>query len=271
MTEEEIWRRWKASARSDSNALTPAEYRIINEMELEIEFEREGYQPAPPPPPKPVLRYADGDLRKLHEQADDLLRQGRAVAAADLYEQALLLFEASPQPDETLKVRLLSGLGQAQNQKGSREEAEASLNRALELARREQVPGLEQEVRYGLGQVYLKQNRAGLAADNLKDALALSRRQQDRAGEARVLRELGTAYIELSKLNQAVACLVAARKAFNNLELFPDYEERKQAERTISDQLQAARKKAEQVNYRNGTQQYQQWLQEAEAGNLLPE
>lgn len=266
MSEEEIWRRWKASQQS-SHPIVPGEYREIDELEVELEVEIE-YAPQPR---QATLRYPDADLEKLRTEAEEMLRQNRAVSAADLFEQALLLFESSPRADEVMKGQLLGGLGRAQHQKGDRQEAEETLGRALEIARREQDGSLEQKVRYGLGLVYLKTRRHALASDNLRQALVRARQQQDERGEARILRELGAAYLGQSMLHKAVACLITAQKLYTRIELFADYEERKQADRAIADLLEEVRKQAEKVNYSQGARQYQSWVAEAETGKLLPE
>jgi hypothetical protein len=55
------------------------------------------------------------------------------------------------------------------------------------------------------------------------------------------------------------------------VELFTEYEERKQAERRINDRLQEVRKRVKQVNVHLGERQYQSWVADFEAGKLLPE
>lgn len=270
MSDDEIWRRWKASQLNiNNNQLTPAEYREIDELEIEIEFEREVTPSSAPP--RPTLRYPNADVEKLRVEAEDLLRQGRAVSAADLFEQAILLFESSPQANEAQRGFLLSGLGRAQHQKGSREEAESSLSEALSIARHEKEAALEQEACFGLGMLYLKQSRAALAADNLRQALAQARQRQDEAGEGRILLELGSAYLEQSMLNRAVPCLLMAQRLYARMELYPDYKERKEAEYRTRDGLQEARKKAEQTNIHLGLKQYQAWVADFETGKLLPQ
>jgi tetratricopeptide (TPR) repeat protein len=201
-----------------------------------------------------------------------MLRQNRAINAADLFEQALLLFEATPQADEVLKGHLLNGLGLAQHHKGSQEEAEYTFGQALALAKRvTDAPQLEQEARYGLGLVYIKQHKMALASDNLRQALVYTRQRQDRRGEAMILIELGSSYVEQSILNRAIACLLMAQRLYTMVELFTDYEERKQAERRLESRLQEVRKRVKQVNIHLGEQQYQSWVADFEAGKLLPE
>ncbi len=273
MSDDEIWRRWRAQNPNEQQAapLTPADYREINELELEVEFEHEWGGPPPKPEPKPVLRYASAELSQLQTEGEEALKKGRAVSAADLFEQALLLFEASPNPDAGLKGQLLNGLGRAQYQQGTRQEAEATFGQALGLARSEKNAQVEQEACFGLGLVYLKEKRVGPAADNLRQALTLSRQQKDQKSEAKILVELGAAYAGQSMFHRAVPCLLMAQRLYAQTNLITDYTERKEAERAISDQLHEIRKRAEQVNSRLGHIQYEKWVADSEAGTLPAE
>ncbi|MEI6043850.1 MAG: hypothetical protein WCS37_05605 [Chloroflexota bacterium] len=268
MSDDEIWQRWKAKQQNNTS-LTPAEYRVIDELEQEIELE--WGVPAAPAHLSASLRYPNADLEKLQVEAEELLRRGQAISAADLFEQALLLFEASPQAGQVLKGHLLNGLGLAQYHKGSREEAEYTFGQVLALAKRVASLQLEQEARYGLGLVYLKQRKIALAIDNLRQALICVRQRQERRDEAMILLELGSGYVEQSLLHRAIACLLMAQRFYLMVELFPDYEERKEAERRIENRLEEVRKRAAQVNLRLGSQQYQSWVADFEAGKLLPE
>ena len=71
--------------------------------------------------------------------------------------------------------------------------------------------------------------------------------------------------------HRAVPCLLMAQRLYARTDLITDYTERKEAERTISDQLREIRQRAEQVNRRLGQSQFEKWVADAEAGNLPAE
>ncbi len=264
---DETWQRLKAQM--NENQLEPAEYTEVDELALDI-ITNQNYSPAPiSATPGPTLRYPDAQIGQLVSEAEEALRKNRAVSAADLYEQALLLLESGRQ--KASKALLLAGLGRAQNQKGNRAEAETTLGLALDEARRESNSAAEQETRFYLGQLYARQNRLALASDNLRQALNFTRQCEDKANEGRILLELGSTYAGQSMLNKALPCLLLARSLFEDIKLYPDYEERKQADYTIKDQLQEVRKKAGQINAMLGEKQYQGWIADFEAGRLKAE
>jgi len=257
---------WSAKVSQSLTSSTSDEYREIDELEIQVEIELDWTASTSP---KPVLRYPLAEVSQLQAEAEVALQNNRAITAADLYEQALLLLEIKPQPG--LKGHLLNGLGRAQHHKGRRQEAQATLGLALALARLEADLEVEQDACYGLGLVYLKESRLPLATDNLRQALGLARQRQTEAGEGRILLELGVVYLGQLMLNRAAPCLLMARRIFTRPAPGLNYEEIKQAERRISDSLREVRKRAEQVNRQLGIRQYESWLAEFEAGQLLPE
>lgn len=142
------------------------------------------------------------EARSLHNLGSLYLDLGDLDEALRSYEQALELF-GGKNPD--FEVRLLNGIGWLLYLRGDPAAAIGHFDRALALARRNNISsGIAQALGFkGVAYISLDRSREGLAL--LQEELVLHRRNRDRSGEAKSLLEIGRARQALGDPDGAAA------------------------------------------------------------------
>ncbi|HRL13168.1 MAG TPA: tetratricopeptide repeat protein, partial [Aggregatilineales bacterium] len=121
-----------------------------------------------------------------------VLHAGRGVKIAEEFNEAVK------------QMQLLIMLGDARQQLGESDEAEAVYSDALEIARRRGDSTNEGLILYKLGYAQLDSSQPDLAVENWEQALKLFRIQQNREYEGKVMGALGSAYGELNRWAEAI-------------------------------------------------------------------
>lgn len=121
-----------------------------------------------------------------------VLHAGRGVKIAEEFNEAVK------------QMQLLIMLGDARQQLGESDEAEAVYSDALEIARRRGDSTNEGLILYKLGYAQLDSSQPDQAVENWEQALKLFRIQQNREYEGKVMGALGSAYGELNRWAEAI-------------------------------------------------------------------
>lgn len=149
---------------------------------------------------------------RLNDLAIVRVRQGRLLAALDLYSEAVAAFEK--QDADKYLATTLTNAGEVYALLGEDRQARGSYRRALRLLEREQDPHQRAITLNKLGDVLLEVEGPDAALPLYDEALELRRQQGDPHGEAVTLNSIGLAQLAAQRPREALGGFTRALEIF---------------------------------------------------------